>query len=44
MYTSTVSNLLRAKYMISDGLKYEYTSITFDRLLGYQDIEIFNGG
>jgi hypothetical protein len=26
--------------LIADGLKYEYDAITFDRSIGYQDIEI----
>ena len=30
--------------MIADGLKYEYSSTTFDSSLGYQDIEIVKGG
>jgi hypothetical protein len=30
--------------LITDGLKYEYNSITFDSSLGYQDIQIVNGG
>ena len=30
--------------LIADGLKYGYNSITFDSSLGYQDIEIVNGG
>jgi len=30
--------------LIADGLKYGYNSITFDSSLGYQDIEVVNGG
>jgi hypothetical protein len=30
--------------LIANGLKYGHNSITFDSLLGYQDIEVFNGG
>jgi len=30
--------------LIADGLKYEYSSTTFESSLGYQDIEIVKGG
>ena len=30
--------------LFADGIKCEYNSITFDSSLGYQDIEIINGG
>ena len=30
--------------LIADELKYEYSSTTFESLLGYQDIEIVKGG
>jgi hypothetical protein len=30
--------------LIADGLKNKYSSITFDRSLGYRDIEVVNGG
>ena len=30
--------------LIVDELKYEYSSTTFDSALGYQDIEIVEGG
>jgi hypothetical protein len=30
--------------LFAAGLKYGYNSMTFDGLLGYQDIEVVNGG
>jgi len=30
--------------LIANGLKYGYNSMTFDSSLGYQDIEVVNGG